>query len=386
MHGSLFSGLRNELLNANNWFANQHGDGRAFLRLQDFAATLGGPLRRNRTFFFLSYEGMRLSQPFVWRQPVPTLAAREEASSWVQPVLNLFPAPNGPGLGSGLAQWTAGISRPSRLDTGGARLDHVISSRLTAFARYSDSPSSTEFGSSQVNLLDVRSKGVTLGLNWRARPDLLFDLRFNDSTATATSRWDTAGSPALPVCFQLVGASNSCDSLERLSIAGVGQVVSGPEGRRSQSQYEVNQTGAWNRGSHSIQFGASYVRLAPVRRDAAGAVNVLANNLNELADTNTVWFPCRKRLGRDERGRSFRRRHLARHTAANGHLWVALGDQSGSAIEPARQFCGSTGNSRAIAATHLAVNLREPGAPPGPRLPPYQSRADGNTSRRWILL
>jgi hypothetical protein len=290
LHGSLFSGLRNELLNANNWFANQHGDGRAALRLQDFAATLGGPLRRNRTFFFLSYEGMRLSQPFVWRQPVPTLAAREGASTWVQPVLNLFPAPNGPGLGNSLAQWTAGISRPSRLDTGGARLDHAISSRLTAFGRYSDSPSSTEFGSSQVNLLDVRSKGVTLGLNWRARTDLLFDLRFNASTATATSRWDTAGSPALPVCFQLVGASNSCDSLERLSIAGVGQVVTGPEGRRSQSQYEVNQTGAWNRGSHSIQFGAGYVRLAPVRRDAAGAVNVLANNLNELADTNTVWF------------------------------------------------------------------------------------------------
>jgi hypothetical protein len=79
LHGSLFSSLRNELLDANDWFANQQGDGRASLRLQDFASTLGGPLRRNRTFFFLSYEGMRLSQPFVWRQPVPTLVAREGA-------------------------------------------------------------------------------------------------------------------------------------------------------------------------------------------------------------------------------------------------------------------------------------------------------------------
>ena len=290
LHGSLFSGLRNELLDANNWFANQHGDGRAGLRLQDFAATLGGPLQRNRTFFFLSFEAMRLSQPLVWRQPAPTLAAREAASAWVQPVLNLFPAPNGPGLGNGLAEWTAGISRPSRLDTGGARLDHAISSRLTAFGRYSDSPSFTEFGSSPVNRLHVRSKGVTLGLNWQVRPDLLFDLRFNASTATAGSRWQPAGSPALQACFQLVGASSSCDSLERLSIAGVGQVISGSEGRRGQSQYEVNQTAAWNRGAHSIHFGAAYVRLAPVRGDAAGAVTVLANNLNDLANTNTVWF------------------------------------------------------------------------------------------------
>jgi hypothetical protein len=290
LHGSLFSGLRNELLDANDWFANQHGDGRASLRLQDFAATLGGPLRRNRTFFFLSYEGMRLSQPFVWRQPVPTLAARDGASAWVQPVLSLFPEPNGPGLGNDLAQWTAGISRPSRLDTGGARLDHAISSRLTAFARYSDSPSSTEFGGSPVNFLDVRSRSVTLGLNFRARPDLLFDLRLNASSAKANSHWEPPGSASLLVCFQLVGPSSNCDSLERLSIAGVGQVVTGPEGRRSQSQYEVNQTAGWNHGAHSVQFGASYVRLAPVRRDAAGAVSVLANNLNDLADTHTVWF------------------------------------------------------------------------------------------------
>ena len=93
-------------MDANNWFANQHGDPRSPLRLHDFATSLGGPLQRNRTFFFLSYEGMRLSQPFIWRQPVPTAEARATAQDWVRPVLNLFPAPNGPSLGDGLAEWT----------------------------------------------------------------------------------------------------------------------------------------------------------------------------------------------------------------------------------------------------------------------------------------
>ena len=94
-HGSLFYGFRNRILDANDWFANQHGDSRAPLRMQDVGATLGGPLRRNRTFFFLSYEGMRLFQPFVWREPAPTLAAREAA----------------PGLGAARAESVSGAER-----------------------------------------------------------------------------------------------------------------------------------------------------------------------------------------------------------------------------------------------------------------------------------
>ncbi len=289
LHGSLFFGFRNEKLDANDWFSNQHGDARAPLRMQDFAATLGGPLRRNRTFFFLSYEGMRLSQPFVWVQPVPSVAAREAASAWVQPVLNLFPAPNGRDLGSGLAEWTGQSSRPSRLDVGGARLDHAITSRLTAFGRYTEAPSSTEFGSGSVNLLDLHSRGVTLGLNWRARPDLVFDLRLNASSASSSSVWEQPGR-APPVCYQLVGSSDDCDYLVRLSIAGVGQVVSGSEGQRSQSQYQINQTAAWNRGGHSIQFGADYIRLAPVRRDATSSVSVIADSVDALAGSNNYWL------------------------------------------------------------------------------------------------
>ena len=68
----------------------------------------------------------------------------------------------------------------------------------------------------------------------------------------------------------------------RLSIAGAGQVVSGAEGHRSQSQFQINQTALLNRGSHSIQLGADYVRLAPQRRDATGAVSVIADSLDDL--------------------------------------------------------------------------------------------------------
>ena len=90
-HGSLLYGFRNEALDANDWFANRHGDPRAPLRLQDFSGGLGGPLWRNHTFFFISYEGMRLQQPFIWVQPVPTLAAQDKFLFLGQSLTESFP-------------------------------------------------------------------------------------------------------------------------------------------------------------------------------------------------------------------------------------------------------------------------------------------------------
>jgi hypothetical protein len=287
LHGSLLYGFRNEALGANDWFANRHGDARAPQREQEFAATLGGPVWRDHTFFFLSYEGMRLHQPFVLNQPVPTLAARNFAGG-AGPLLSLFPKPNGPDLGSNLALWTAGISRPSQLDTGAVRLDHAFSSRLTAFARYSESPSSTEFGSDPVNSLDLSARGLTLGLNLRARPNLVLDLRTNVSSATSHSVWRQAGPDVTPPCelepaIVFFLGPPVCDYLVRLSIAGVGQVFSGSEGQRSQTQLQISPSASWTPGTHSIRFGADYRRLGPARSDATGAFSILADTVRDLA-------------------------------------------------------------------------------------------------------
>jgi hypothetical protein len=293
-HGSLLYGFRNEVLAANDWFANQQGDPRAPQRLYDFGAALGGPLRRNRTFFFLSYEGMRLSESFFSQQPVPSLAGRETAPTWVQPLLNLFPLPNGPDLGNGLAQWTGGPSRPARLDAGAVRLDQSITSRLTAFARYSETPSSTQFGNNSVDLLDLRSRNVTTGLDFRPRADLVLNTLFNYSLAGSNSVWQQAPPSVLPDCYvqpllDTLFPGDPCNSLVRVSIAGVGQVVFGPEGLRSQSQFHVNQTVSLNRGAHNMQFGADYRRLAPSRHDASGAVSVIADSLEDFVEFGDLW-------------------------------------------------------------------------------------------------
>ena len=295
LHGSLLYGFGNEKLDANDWFANHHGDVRAPLRLQDFAATLGGPIWRNHTFFFLSYEDMRLFQPFIWRAPVPSLAARQNSFDWAQPLLNLFPSPNGPELGNNLTEWTGRISRPSRLDTGAVRLDQAITSRITAFGRYSESPSATEFGSGPVNWLDLRSRSLTAGIDLRSSPNLVLDLRINASSTDSNSLWEPAGPSPVPACSLgtvtsfFLHSPNLCDYLVRFSIAGVGQVVSGSEGQRRQSQFQISQTASLNRGAHAIRFGADYLRLEPVRADATGALSILADTVNALAGSSDFW-------------------------------------------------------------------------------------------------
>jgi hypothetical protein len=294
-HGSLLYGLRNEVLDANDWFANRHGDTRAPLRLQDYSGGLGGPLWRNHTFFFISYEGMRLQQPFIWVQPVPNLAVRTTSFSWANPLLSLFPVPNGPDLGNGLALWTGRTSRPSRLDAGAVRLDHTFTSWLTGFVRYNEAPSSSQFGTSPVDTLDLGSRAITVGFDVRAKPNLFVDLRLNYSLATATSVWNQPGSNAgscdlQPTTFFFLHEEGICNYLVRLSIAGVGQVVTGSEGERTQTQFQVTPAANWNLGNHAIRFGADYRRLAPARTDATGNIYAFVDTVQDLSGGSNNFF------------------------------------------------------------------------------------------------
>src|SRR5882762_8200226 len=83
LHGTLFEYLRNDALDSNNWFNNSVSPQlpKAEERQNNFGGTLGGPLRKGRTFFFFSYEGNRLRLPRTLLTTVPSLSARTAATS-----------------------------------------------------------------------------------------------------------------------------------------------------------------------------------------------------------------------------------------------------------------------------------------------------------------
>ncbi len=105
-HGTAFEYFRNDVLDANDWFANNAGLPKAELRQNDFGGVVGGPIKKNKLFFFASYEGLIVRQPHVANTYEPTLATIQSAPAAVQPLLNAFPKPNGKDLGDGTAEFT----------------------------------------------------------------------------------------------------------------------------------------------------------------------------------------------------------------------------------------------------------------------------------------
>jgi len=194
-HGSLFDYFRNDALDANNWFNTFQNPPlpKTAERQNDFGGTLGGPVRipglyngKDRTFFFFSYEGLRLivPQPAVTTQ-VPDNALRQAVPTALQPLINAFPIANGADLGNGLALFTAAYSSPSHLNAYSIRVDHSFGEKLKLFGRYADTPSFAESRSS--NLAEPQDatsdiKVVTIGATSVFSPRLVNEFRFRSIT------------------------------------------------------------------------------------------------------------------------------------------------------------------------------------------------------------
>ena len=74
LHGSAFEFLRNDNLDAADFFSNRSGTPKSEFRQNQFGATVGGPIVKNRTFFFFMYEGQRRSRESTLLGTVPTTA------------------------------------------------------------------------------------------------------------------------------------------------------------------------------------------------------------------------------------------------------------------------------------------------------------------------
>src|SRR5262249_7489386 len=78
-HGTLFEYFRHNALDAKDWFVNANGLAKPEERQNDFGGVLGGPMIRDKTFLFFSYEGQRLRQPSSLQTAVPDNESRQLA-------------------------------------------------------------------------------------------------------------------------------------------------------------------------------------------------------------------------------------------------------------------------------------------------------------------
>ena len=199
-HGSAFDYLRNNFFDANDWFNDHYGTPEPALRQNDFGGTLGGPVvlprlfeGKENTFFFASYEGLRITQPQAAAiQYVPDVFLRQQAAPALQPILNAYPVQNGVDFGTAanpsLAEFIEAYSLPGSINSTSVRFDHTFLPKLSSFFRFSNTSSSTATRSESVlRSLKLNSRTYTLGATSQFSPALaqrLSGLGFSHSEAT----------------------------------------------------------------------------------------------------------------------------------------------------------------------------------------------------------
>jgi hypothetical protein len=269
-HGTAFDYLRNDKLDANDWFANANKLPKPEERQNDFGGTFSGPIQKDRTFFFFSYEGLRLRLPQVAETIVPSIGARQGAVPATQPLLNAFPVPNGTDFGNGTAQFHASFSNASTLNATSLRIDHRVSDKLSLFARYNYSPSELVSRASALSQLTATTnvlQTATLGATWGSVAGINNDLRFNYSRSTSSlsnSLDDIGGAiPLTSAELNLPSPFTLRNSEFADFILSAGLLVDGTLGDLVQRQYNAVDNVTLQKGSHSLKFGIDYRRLTP---------------------------------------------------------------------------------------------------------------------------
>jgi hypothetical protein len=276
LHGSLFEYFRNDVLNANDWFngyTNNPPFAKAKERQNDFGGVLGGPILKDKTFFFFSYEGLRLRQPLTQETVVPDNASRQKAPATIQPFLKAFPIANGSELGNGLGRFNASYTDPSSLDATSIRMDQVVNSKTTLFGRYDYSPSNVDQRApedftvlSSKELLSSMLHTFTLGLDQLISRRVSNEARANYGNQRVGEKFvldNFGGATPFPDSLVYPPGFSSANGGLLLYLAGAGEYVQGKIATDEQRQLNLIDNLSITKGSHRMKFGVDYRWLSP---------------------------------------------------------------------------------------------------------------------------
>ena len=271
-HGSLFEYYRNDRFDASNYFDTLLGRPDPTLQKHQFGGSLGGPLVRNKAFYFVTYEGLRQTIGQTQAINVPDANARIGIINAVNvgvhpaiaPVLQLYPLPTR----QTPEQATQGIGRVDLTnETPGdenyvvGRFDYTVSNTTNLFVRYTgDLASVFEPNSgSAIPLWNSDDKTsnhyVTAELRQIVTPTIANTLRFGATrTREASTRTDLDNGLLVFFPGRMSGTVNPGSG-----VAGVGgnQVL---PFRQRQTRTIVGDDMVWGAGGHSLKFGVEYER------------------------------------------------------------------------------------------------------------------------------
>ena len=314
-HGSLFEYVRNDVFDAKNYFDSGTAPIPPF-RQNQFGGSVGGPVVKNKTFFFLSYEGQRTRKSLTQTFSVPTAAMRQGSFAGLPtvydsteiaggqrvpfaqnqiPVTRLdplarvllarMPSPNLPGTAQNLLSSSTQRVNGNQYS---ARLDHQFTEKDTSYLRASlfDAREFDPFGSGvlQESLLPGFGRNLsTHALNGAAgwthafRASLLNEFRFGFLTVAGGQTSPNAGNP-FAVLTGLQGVTSNPLDMGYPQVSFGGQFTTAGDPSlftfRNNRDFELYDNVIWHKGSHILKLGAyvMHYNLRPVNPNGARGI------------------------------------------------------------------------------------------------------------------
>jgi len=304
-HGTVFEFLRNEALNARNLFSTTGAKPR--FRRNQYGFVFGGPVQRNKTFFFADYQGTRLQVGTPRTSTVPTslqrsgifstpifdpATTRQTSTGYardrfpndtipsdrfdpaVRAILDRYPLPNVfvNGQEATANNYIRTANETTNQDQFGLRLDHNLNSRQRIFARYEylrdDSLPSTPLpdgsGSITAGIIGntlTRADSVALEHNWTLSGNKVNQLRFGYTRRGFDRDLLQTGQPASQVSeIPNIPVSAFADVLPTYDVVGFQQLGPSVNGNAkfTTSVTQIVDNLSWLRGRHSLKLGTDW--------------------------------------------------------------------------------------------------------------------------------
>lgn len=265
-HGSLFENFGNEVFNANDFFANSRNLERSANRLNQFGGTLGGYFKKDKSWFFTNYEGLRLRQNAFQISEVPSLASRQNASPNMRSLLEAFPIPNGENTSNGFAEFASTYTNPTSNDIFGFKIDNQINNNLRISGRYNFADSDAtirgdrDFSLNTLRQIASRNHSFSSRVVAILSPGIVLYGKVNFSRNNLSQQFslDTFG-----------GANISSNALNlpfdflKYDLNGKNSAIAnGNENKTTINQFQAITDLTWIIGDHTFSFGGEYRRLS----------------------------------------------------------------------------------------------------------------------------
>ena len=278
-HGTLFEFVRNSAFDARNFY--DHTVGPPPFRRNQFGVSAGGPIHKDKTFIFGSYEGFRQRLGVSEVAIVPDNNARNGflpaangtltnvgLAPGVAPYFALWPVPNGPELGGGAAYYYANPPQMIREDFGNIRVDHNFSAKdllsgvYTIDDGFNQTPGSTDL---QLTVSDLRSQIASLQETHSFNASVINTLRVGFTRA----KWIMNAAPPVDqpglsfVQAQPIGNINigAVGNGQLGAIAGAGSNGSQQFDDIARNLFTVTDSVSLIKGIHRIEFGGWFQKV-----------------------------------------------------------------------------------------------------------------------------